>query len=185
MLLQLLSEGSQYAFAQIFDNYKDRVYGVAYHVLKSHLIAEEIVQDVFMKIWLKRTELTVVERLDAFLFTVARNMTFDRLKRIAYEADMKKEMGRRERNTNDTDHRIQNQIYQSLLNEAVSKLPEQQKKVYLLSKESGLSHEEIGKRLNISKLTVKKHLVRALKFIRKDLARHLGIILCMVAICGV
>ncbi len=67
------------------------------------------------------------------------------------------------------------------MNDAVGKLPEQQKKVYLLSKESGLSHDEIGKKLNISKLTVKKHLVRALKFIRKDLAKHLGIMLSALA----
>jgi RNA polymerase sigma-70 factor (family 1) len=176
-LLQLLAEDSHYAFTQIFDNYKDSVYGVSFRILKSHLLAQEIVQDVFLKIWLKRTELMAIENFAGFLFVTARNLTFDRLKQLAYESMLKKELSGREEATSIAENRVQYQQYVKVLSEAVNLLPPQQKQVYLLSKESGLSHAQIGEQLKISKLTVKKHLVVAMKFIREYFTKNLGTII--------
>jgi RNA polymerase sigma-70 factor (ECF subfamily) len=130
-LLSLLSEGSEYAFTQIFDRYKDCIYSVAYKILKSHLMAEEIVQDVFMKIWIKRSELSDINRLDAYLFIVARNLTFDRLKRLAYETSAKTHLFENEKTDDDADHRIRRHQCERILGEAISRLPAQQKRVYL------------------------------------------------------
>jgi RNA polymerase sigma-70 factor (family 1) len=176
-LLQLLAEDSHYAFTQIFDNYKDSVYGVSHRILKSHVQAQEIVQDVFTKIWLKRTELTEIDNFPAFLFVTARNLTFDRLKHLAYEASLKKKLSAKEQASSTIDNRVQYQQYIKVLNDAVNLLPPKQKQVYLLSKESELSHAQIAEQLNISKLTVKKHLVFAMKFIRSYFIKHLGTII--------
>jgi RNA polymerase sigma-70 factor (ECF subfamily) len=179
-LLSLLSEGSEYAFTQIFDRYKDGIYSVACKILKSHLMAEEIVQDVFMKIWIKRAELSDINRLDAYLFIIARNLTFDRLKRLAYETTAKTHWFENEKTGDDTDYRIRRHQCERILSEAINQLPARQKRVYLLSKESGLSHEEIALQLQISKLTAKKHLVKSVRSIRKYLSRHLDELIILV-----
>src|ERR1700753_883755 len=83
---QMLAEGSEYAFTQIFDRYRGMVYSVAWHFLRSPVLAEEIVQDVFMKIWLKRQELPELQNTENYLFILTRNLVFDRLKALSYEA---------------------------------------------------------------------------------------------------
>lgn len=85
-LLSHIAEGSEYAFTRIFDHYQPRVFGIARYVLKSREMAEEVVQEVFLEVWLKRSELCGLERFDVWLFTVARNLTLDRLRKISYEA---------------------------------------------------------------------------------------------------
>ncbi|MBE7171505.1 MAG: RNA polymerase sigma-70 factor [Williamsia sp.] len=173
-VLQLLAAGNEAAFTQLFDRYRNKVYGVAFRFLKSSILAEEIVQDVFMKIWLKRGEVTSIERFDAYLFVMARNMIFDKIKKLAREALVHKELAR---NLSDTDYHTENQLkdrqYQLLLQEAVNLLPSQQKQVYQLSKGEGLSHEAIAERMQLSKLTVKAHMAKALQSIRAYLNRHL------------
>ena len=85
-LLRQLGAGSEYAFTRLFDHYRGTIYGVALKFLKSPVLAEEIVQDVFLKVWHKREEMAGVKNLDAYLFIMARNFIFDRIKKMSYEA---------------------------------------------------------------------------------------------------
>ena len=84
-LLSLLSEDSEYAFQLIFDKYRNHTYKVAMMYVKSPVIAEEIVQDVFLKLWFQRKNLKEIRSLESWLFTLTRNLTFNCLKKIAYE----------------------------------------------------------------------------------------------------
>jgi RNA polymerase sigma-70 factor (ECF subfamily) len=168
-----MAEGNHYAFTQIFHQYSGRIYGVSYKILKSHLMAQEIVQDVFMKIWLKRAELVDIENFAGFLLVTARNLTFDRIKHIAYETAYIKQLSGNDLINNTLDHGAQFRQYLRILQDAINHLPDRQKQVYLLAKESGWSHEQIAAYLKISKLTAKKHLVIAVKSIRKYFAGYL------------
>src|ERR1700755_2020207 len=88
---QLLADGSEYAFTQLFDHYRAKVYSIAWHFLKSPILAEEIVQDVFMKIWLKRQDLKEIQNTENYLFILTRNLIFDRMKGLSYETTAQKE----------------------------------------------------------------------------------------------
>jgi DNA-directed RNA polymerase specialized sigma24 family protein len=149
-LLEQLKTGSEDAFTRLFDNYRGTVYGVALKFLKSPVLAEEIVQDVFLKLWLKRGKMVAVKQLDAYLFVMARNFIFDRIKKMSYET------------------------CEQLLQQAIELLPAQQKQVYYYAKVNGLSHEMIAEKMQLSKHTVKKHMAMALQAIKKYLDGRLN-----------
>ncbi len=166
-LLSLLSQDSEYAFQFVFDRYRNKTYKVAMMYVKSPAIAEEIVQDVFLKLWYQRKNLTEIRSLESWLFTLTRNLTFNCLKKIAHEWTAREkwiELNVLSENT--ADHKILNKEYQELLQQAISHLSEQQQQVYRLGKQEGFSYDDIGKHLSISPLTVKTHMARALASIR-------------------
>ena len=171
-LLRQLSEGSEDAFSRLFHFHRRYIYGIAFKFLKSASLAEEIVQDVFLKVWHKREEMIYVQRLESYLFIMARNFIFDRLKKMSYEAvydisalDVS--------TTDDTEYLVRQHQYEKLLQQAIEMLPAQQRQVYQLARGENLSHEMIAQRMQLSKLTVKKHMAMALQSIRKRLERHL------------
>jgi len=173
-VLKLLAKGSEHAFTQVFNHYKGKVYGTALKFLKSPELAMEIVQDVFLKIWLKREEMVSVERFDAYLFITARNVIINKIKKAAFEVSAQKELARSLSEVDDhTENLLQDRQYEKILQEAVNLLPPQQKQVYHLAKVEGLSHEAIAERMQISKLTVKAHMAKALHAIRSYLTHHL------------
>src|SRR6478735_11143470 len=82
-LLALIAKGDEIAFSKLFFQFKDRIYSIAFKLTKSTIAAEEIVQEVFLKIWLKRASLTEIENFSAYLFIIARNDVYKGLKQIA------------------------------------------------------------------------------------------------------
>jgi len=84
-VLELLAQGNEFSFTLLFDHYRGRIFSVALKFLKSRELAEEVVQEVFLKIWSRREDLTRVLDFEAYLFTVARNLIFDLIKDIAKE----------------------------------------------------------------------------------------------------
>jgi RNA polymerase sigma-70 factor (family 1) len=179
-ILTLLEGGSEFAFVQIFDRYRPRIYKTARQFLKSPELAEEIVQEVFMKLWLRRATACEIEKLDAYLFTMARNLTLDTLRKQAYEAGEARRMAvGMDMIGNASDEPLLESQYTELLQEAVSLLPPQQQQVFRLAKVEGLSHEAIAAQLNISRLTVKTHMAKALQSIRNHLRPHLGMVVAL------
>lgn len=172
-LLAMLSEDSQYAFQLLFDRHKDHIYKVAMLYVKSPLIAEEIVQDVFIKVWLNRKELYGIQSFESWLYVVSRNFTVNYMKRLAVEWRASLQFMREQTTQDDNaDHRVRSAQYNELLQQALLQLSEQQLAVYRLAKEGNLSYKEIADRLQISPLTVKTHLSRAMHAIRAHFRRH-------------
>ena len=175
-LLQLLKVGSEHAFTKIFYHYKGRIYSVALKFLKSPVGAEEIVQEVFLKLWLKRTELPDIRRLDNYLFILTRNLILDRIKKLSHESASKMEqlgLTGMESTIEDSDYLLRQHQCQQIIKNAIDGLSQQQKQVYIFAKEEYLSHEMIAERMGISKLTVKTHMAKALQSIRHYLEIHL------------
>jgi RNA polymerase sigma-70 factor (family 1) len=179
-MLQLLSQGSEYAFTELFSRYRTKVYSVAFRFLRSQAAAEEVVQDVFLKWgWLKREPGGVLKNRVAYLKVVTRNLVLNRFRKLANETAAREELGRRDVMVNDTDHRVQEHQYQEIIQAALGKLSPQQREVYRLAKEEGLSHEAIATRMQISAVTVKSHMARALQSIRRYLNGSISILLLM------
>ena len=184
-LLSLLSQGSEYAFQLVFDRYRNNIYTVAMVYVKSPVLAEEIVQDVFLKLWFQRDKLSEIRSLESWLFTLTKNLTLNCLKKNAHEwTAREKWIKQNEQSENNTDHKILNAEYQRLLQQAVNQLSPQQQQVYKLAKEDGFSYDAISEQLFISPLTVKTHMARALASIRLFLQQH-GDLAILLIITGV
>jgi RNA polymerase sigma-70 factor (family 1) len=175
-VLNLLAQGSEYAFQLVFDSYKNRVYNLALTYLKSPVLAEEIVQDTFLKLWFQRQNLVGINSLEAWLLTVSKNLTINYLKKIAHEWGVKKDLiPGHEQIENSTDFKVRDAEFALLFQKALDILPTQQRTIYQLAREEGLTYELIGKKLSISPLTVKTHMARALASIRLFLKKHGGL----------
>ena len=172
-VLELLAKGSSQGFAHLFERYRPRIYSVAMRFLKSTELADEVVQDVFVKIWKGREGLVRIHNFEAYLFTMTRNLIFDGLKRLAEEAEAKKDLARSVPYAEGADHSMIEKQYEELLQEAVDLLPPKQRQVFRLAKVEGLSHQAIAEQLQISKLTVKTHMAKALQTIRQNLQHHI------------
>lgn len=134
---------------------------------KSPAIAEDLVQDVFLKIWLHRNRLTDVESFNAYLYTTLRNRCYTVLKRMATEpsgSQALEELATIE--AEGFENANTEKEYLGLVDKAIDLLPLQQAKVYRLIKIQGLQREEAAKELNLSPQTVKAHLAQASKTIR-------------------
>lgn len=172
-LISLLATGSEYAFQLLYDRYRNRIYQTAIRYLKSPLPAQEVVQDVFLKLWFERAQIRSNQCLEAWLYTVARNNILNRLKKIARE--WKAMDGLKQvlpPAADNTAHKVEDAQYNRLLQEAIRELPEQQQKVFQLARQEQLTYAEIGEQMGLSPLTVKTHMSRALAAIKAYLARH-------------
>jgi RNA polymerase sigma factor (sigma-70 family) len=130
-----------------------------------------------LKVWNRRDGVREIRNFSGYLFVSARNLVFDYLKKISEEAAAKKEFvhGRGEGSLgNEAENLMIEAQYEELLNKEVERLPPQQKQVFKLARVDGLSHEDIAKMMNISRLTVKRHMASALQTIRFRLKNHLS-----------
>jgi RNA polymerase sigma-70 factor (ECF subfamily) len=174
-LLRLIAQSDESAFTQLFDHYRNKIYTIALKLTHSTTVAEEIVEDVFLKIWLRRTALQGIENFGAYLYAIARNETYKILKQIAKNY---KTVLLTENNLslvdNHTDEYLIAKEFTSLLQKAIDRLPNQQGQVYKLMKESGLKRAEVAELLQIKPETVKFHLAQAMKNIRAYCMLHMN-----------
>ncbi|SDL54941.1 RNA polymerase sigma-70 factor, ECF subfamily [Pedobacter sp. ok626] len=163
-LLASVSAGDQLAFRSLFDAYRNKVFTYAVRYLKSREQAEEIVQNVFLKLWLKREGLTEIVNFGGYLRTITNNATLDALKKRASEYRHQNESLQE---WSDLDNTTEDAIFskdaKSYISLALEKLPKQQRLVYQMCQIDGLKQKEVAEKLNISPLTVKVHLREATK----------------------
>lgn len=140
-------------------------------MLKIPALAEEVVQDTFMNVWVNRQKFNAIDNPEGYLFTIAYNNIYSQLKKMARDNRMLDGLIEA---VQDIQYTTEDQVLaresESRINQAVEELPQQRRIIFKLSRQQGLSHDEIAKQLNISRSTVKNQLVEALRFIR----RHLG-----------
>lgn len=175
-LLGRIVKGDENAFRQLFDTYSGKVYAFALKLTHSETLAEEIVQDIFLKVWLNRQALSTIVYFPSYLYSLTKNHAFNVLKRLTLEANIKAAISLELTEIqHETEGRIVFNEYQRILDEAIEKLPSQQRKVYTLCQLEGLTYEEAATLLNLSRLTVKTHMQHALRFIRGYFNGHLNL----------
>jgi RNA polymerase sigma-70 factor (family 1) len=183
-LLANLATGDEAAFRALFEQHWDNIYGVALAFTKSPQVAEEMVHDIFLKIWLHRDRLPGLKNFSDYLFIIARNHIISVLRKKINEQpfsdqllDYFQEMG------GNPEDQFMYRETECLVQKAVELLPPQQHSVYCLSREQGLNQEEIAAKLNISVHTVKSHMNKALHFIRNYLQMHTGMEAFAILFC--
>ncbi|MCG6189706.1 RNA polymerase sigma factor [Maribellus maritimus] len=170
-LVKLLKNGDMSAFDIIYKKYSRRLYGFVFRYVKQEADTEEIVQEVFVKIWKSREKLNIYSSFESFLFTIAHNATVNLLKKRATEQKYVEHIKSLQcideayEFTDEIHYKELKQKFQDLLNE----LSPRQKEIFQLSREEELSHKEIAEKLGISVHTVKNHLVTTLSFLRSKL----------------
>lgn len=173
LILQGVAAGDEHAFRQLFELYRQKVYSFALHLTRSDVMAEEIAQEIFLKIWIHRRQLSDIVYFNAWLKTLVRNLSFTWLRRLALEASLLRDLQVRTAEENlDTENTLRIREYRRLLEKAISELSPRQREVYLLSRQQGLSHAAIADQLGLSVNTVKNHMKEALNNLRRFLESH-------------
>ncbi|MBD0255423.1 MAG: RNA polymerase sigma-70 factor [Cytophagales bacterium] len=169
-LVQQVADGDERAFEQLFLQYKDKLYSFSLRYTRSAFLAEEIVQEAFVKVWHHRRTLDPRQCFGAYLFRLTRNQLLNHLKRIAFEAAYRKQVARQaDTSAHSTDNLLLNAEYEQITQRAIGHLPPQRQAIFRMSRLDGLSHEEIAQALHISPHTVKVQINKALKTIRRHL----------------
>lgn len=164
LFLRRLSEGDAEAFTLLYRNYSRRVFEYALLLARDETLAEDVVQEIFLKIWKSREMLASVLDLNAYLHVMARNYLNNHWKKQGRECEGQKEYKALQSNhsCSPDDSRDLLRIIQS----AVDRLSAQRRLVYRLRNDYGWKREEIAKQLQLSPFTVKAHMQKAVVFVR-------------------
>ena len=167
-LLLQVGEGNELAFRAIFDFYKERFYSVSLKMTHCPDVAQEIVQEVFVSLWIKRALVAAATNPQGYLFTMLHNSIYAHFRKLALEKAMKKEVGQQsvDIDASPVEDILLAKENTEILEAVISQLPPQQRIVYKLSRQQGLSRDQIACQLQISPHTVKNHLQEAVRFIR-------------------
>lgn len=158
---------NDYSFDVIFKLYYPKVKNFVYGFVGVESEAEDIAQDIFLKLWTKRNNIQIMTNFEAYLYTMARNCTLNALKSSSVrhklqsltDADVVADTG--------VEDIIYSEELHELINRVTSQMPDQRRRIFTMSRLDGMSNEEIGHRLNISKRTVETHISQALAQIRR------------------
>jgi RNA polymerase sigma-70 factor (family 1) len=168
-LIEELKNGKKDAFDTLFKNYSSRLFGFAYSFFKSKEEAEELVQDVFIKIWENRSNLKLEYNFKTYLFTIA----FNQIKKHFRSKTMfERYLAYRNSGEIETEQYYEEADYSSLKNlvdHLVENMPTRRREVFIKSRFDGKTIKEISAEMNISSRTVENHLNQALRFLRKHL----------------
>ena len=180
-LVTLLKESNEAAFEELYHLYSRRLLGYLIKLVKSEAFAAELLQDVFVKIWMTRETLTGVDNFKAYLFVISKNHALNCLRKVAREQMQLKKLEETRivpfnAEVQETDH------YYNLIDEAIDQLPPQQQKVYLMSRHNRLKYHEIADELELSRETVKKYLQIATSSIKDYVHEHMEAIALVMAL---
>ncbi|NLR78238.1 RNA polymerase sigma factor [Chitinophaga eiseniae] len=174
ILLERITSGDERAFSALYQRYWKKVFTYLLRLTKSRETAEELLSEIFTRFWINRAVASSIENVDAFLSKVTYNRAIDFFRFAAKEKKIQAlialELNRYPSQINDG--YLLEKEYKALLREAIHQLPPQRKLVFTLSREQGLTHEEIARRLNMSPHTVKKTMSNAIKSIRTFLRKQ-------------
>lgn len=182
ILLRLI-QGDEQAFEKIYRLYSNRLYGRLLKLLKSVPQTEEILQDVFLKVWEYRASIDPEKSFRAFLFKIAENKAYDFFRKAALHKAFETELiALSTSNYTMLEELMADEDKSVLLEKAINNLPPQRQQVFRLCKLERKSYTEVGQLLGISLSTVSDHIVKATKSIRTQLEPYNNIVLGLVII---
>ena len=169
-LVQALKNGDKVAFEKIFRIYYKQLYFFCYSFLNQKEDAENLTQDVFVKLWVNRASLDCEKSFSGFLFTMTKNLTLNYIRKTIHQQIFVSQLlNNKPEDCCQTEKQVSFNEAKSILNNLINQLPTKRKEIFSLSREKGLSHKEISKHLGISVHTVESQMSKALKFIRNGL----------------
>lgn len=174
-LLEYLKEGSQGAFTEIYHRYWKQMLAIAYTFSKDKSVSQDIVQEIFAKLWVRKEELNI-EYLNTYLGSAVRFSVFKLIYKQRRRLEIESQNVADEFSTL-TEEQIDTRFIQEYINKVVEELPETCKMVFNYSRNHGLSTTEISMELGLSKKTVEGYLTKGLKIIRLNLKNAINMFL--------
>ena len=178
-ILKDIAAGSSKAFRALYSQWEPTLSSFIFQVTRSKVITAEIVQDIFLKIWMTRESLVDVKDFKAYLFVISKNRAINALKKSLADLErMKKyasEVPFNEQPVEDDDA----QLHFSLIDEAIDQLSPRQKEIFLLHRHERHSYREIAEQLGIGKESVKTHLSLAIKSIKNHIETKITLIILL------
>ena len=177
-LMDLLWSSDHSAYAEIYQRYWAPLYRHARKMLQNEEEARDVIQDVFVMLWSKREELDLSVSLSAYLYTTVRNKILNSFKRSKVEDNhlnaLKAFINQGE---NITDYLVRERTLSEIIEHEITLLPERMRQVFELKRKNNFSYKEIAEEMNISDLTVKTQMNKAIKNLRLKLGPLLSIFL--------
>lgn len=175
-LLKTMTRGEEKAFEAIYRLYGPAIHRFVLRYVHSAPFAEDITQEVFMKVWQNRERLIDVKSFKSYLYTTARNHTINSLK-----AAFRSKTGTFDVLTsffnqrNDTEEELLQKEYRQFLKKILDRLPSRTREVFMLCREEGKSYKEAAATLGVSKNAIKNHMVLSMKALKPAVEKYLGL----------
>src|SRR5690606_28999120 len=159
--------GDRQAFEWVYKNYCQKIYSYAFMITNDQYMSEDVVQDVFIKLWLNKEKLKSVQNFNGYLYRLYKNLLFDKLKNQQQEFHVREIYFFYSLNPirNANEILLVKELEQEM-DKAIIRLPKQQQRVYRLRRDHNWKRDQIAKRLGISPLTVKCHMQKAIAQLR-------------------
>ena len=175
-LVELLIGGSQSAYRELYARFKDRLMYLCKRYLKNEADAEDIVHDVFLKLWETRHFINTDLSFSGYVQTIAQNYAMDKLRHFEVHSRFARSiLMKGADSTNETEVSVIDNDYTELLDELIESLPSRQQEIFRLSRIEGLTYKEISELMQISVPAVQKHASLSLKNIKEHLQQHADI----------
>lgn len=166
-LVERLRFSDNAAYNELYHRYVNRLYGFALTIVKSPELAEDVVHDVFVKVWEKSADIDPSQSFQSWIFTITRNQLLNTIKRSSTEKRILAEILAQTIPISDhTNEMHQLNETEILLHEAITKLPNKRRHIFLLCKYHDFSYQEAADLLGITESTVNSQMVKALRFIK-------------------
>ncbi|MBR8535547.1 RNA polymerase sigma-70 factor [Carboxylicivirga sediminis] len=164
--IKQIQDGNGNAFNELFNLYKNRVFSFIKRLISNENDAEELTQEVFVKIWMNRMSIDPKKSVNSFIYAIARNTVYDFLrKKLSHKKYI--EVLSDELSSDDS---LMNFVYyndaKSILQKLIAELPPQRQKIFLLSRLEGKTYRTIALELGISENTVDTQIRKALRFLK-------------------
>jgi RNA polymerase sigma-70 factor (family 1) len=173
-LLLKVAQGDREAFTRLYASHLPAVYKYLLPLAGTKEDTEEILQDIFVRIWQKRELCSSIQSFQAYLFKMARNEFLNHLRAVRAKDGLTARLATISSNsTTDADHKVLYNQFYTMAQVAIDQLPQKRKEIFKLSTEEGLSLDEIAARSGISKSVVKKQLYAASAFVRQYIEQHI------------
>lgn len=174
ILFYKLSQGDVGAFEELFQQRRQQIFKFIVMYTKSTTVAEELTQEVFIRLWKSRASINMNQNPKSYLNTIAKNLALNYLRSQTKQARLKEELWERsQRFSSNPEDQLVFKDYQAIFNSILEELPQKKRDIYVLSKHHGKTHDEIATELGLSKKTVKNNLWEAFKLIRTRLEPYL------------
>jgi RNA polymerase sigma-70 factor (family 1) len=182
-LISLVSIGDREAFSALYSKYLNNIYRYIFSITYNKEVSEEIVQDLFLKVWENRNKLKEVDAIKPYLYRSAKNLLINHIKKSQAEVrkiDHYKIITRSSQET--TDDEVRYKEYARIAQYAIELLPEKRKQIFKLHSNDDLSIDEIAAKLSISKSVVKKQWYKGANFVREYLFKYVKtiVLLCVL-----
>jgi len=171
-LLFEINQSNVYAFESLMMRYEERMFQFILKLVRSEALAEEITQDVFLKIWENRENLIHIDSIGAWMYTISRNKAINMLNEMAARSAREKNYALESEWFAEGDELFKENDLYLLVDRAVEQLPQKCRQIFILKRDEGLSNQEIADRYNLSIHTVKNQLKKSYAMLRKSIAEQ-------------